>query len=269
MPSLTSFSGDVPKNYETYLGPVFFEPYALDLVERFQVTEDIKRVLEIACGTGRVTNHLAAKLPASTQLTATDLNPEMLTIAGNIVPHNHVQWQAADAHELPFENNAFDAAVCQYGVMFFSDKPKAFAEISRVIKPGGIFLFNTWDELEHNVLSRLAQTVLEEIYPDDPPRFLDKGPYSFYNQEEIKSLLTNAGFSDIAIDVVRKIGTAATAEDAVTGILDGTPNFVYLAQRSLPSSIAKEKLAALLIDHFGETNLPLPMQALVIQARKI
>jgi len=268
MASLTSFSGGVPQNYETYLGPLFFEPYALDLAERLSSAEQLKNVLEIACGTGRLTKHLTAKLSTDANLVATDLNPDMLKVAQKLISAGNVQWQVADAHELPFENEAFDAVLCQYGVMFFQDKPKALKEINRVLAPGGSFLFNTWDELRYNALSDAAQKVLEEMYPDDPPHFLDKGPYSFFDKTQIKKLLTEAGFSDIQIEVVTKSTTAANAEDAVNGILDGTPNFAYIAQRNLPASLVKEKLRAKLIHQFGEKDLPLPMQALVIEAKK-
>jgi trans-aconitate methyltransferase len=52
-----NFSGSVPQNYDRYLGPLLFEPYAKDLVERIN-EKNVKRVLELACGTGRVTQHL-------------------------------------------------------------------------------------------------------------------------------------------------------------------------------------------------------------------
>ncbi|RYZ31000.1 MAG: class I SAM-dependent methyltransferase [Chitinophagaceae bacterium] len=268
MTSLTSFSGSVPQNYETYLGPLFFEPYALDLAERLPDKENMRNVLEIACGTGRLTNHLTANLSPDVKLVATDLNPDMLKVAEQIISAGNVQWQIADAHKLPFENKAFDAVVCQYGVMFFQDKSKAFDEINRVLKPGGVFLFNTWDELKYNALAGMAQTVLEELYPNDPPHFLDKGPYSFFNKTQIKTLLTGAGLSEIHIEVVAKTTMAANPDDAVTGILEGTPNYAYIAQRNLPVTIVKEKLKVRLVHGFGEKNLPLPMQALVVEAKK-
>ena len=268
MSSVTAFAGSVPQNYETYLGPLFFEPYALDLVERIQNT-GLENILEIACGTGRVTKHLASKLSPTTALIATDLNKDMLRVAESIVTSKNIKWQVADAHELPFEGDTFDLVICQYGVMFFQDKPKALREINRVLKPGGNFIFNTWNELQYNALSQMAQTVLEEVYPNDPPRFLEKGPYSFYNQEPIKALLTEAGFSNISIELVAKTGLAATPEDAVNGILDGTPNFGYIAERDIPPSIAKEKLKTLLTYHYGSKNLQLPMQAFVVEAKKL
>ena len=268
MSSVTAFAGSVPQNYETYLGPLFFEPYGINLVEHIQNTA-LDNVLEIACGTGRVTKHLAAKLSPGTSLIATDLNEDMLKIARHIVTSKNVTWQVADAHELPLESDIFDLVVCQYGVMFFQDKPKALREINRVLKRGGTFIFNTWNELQYNALSQMAQRVLEEVYPDDPPRFFEKGPYSLYNQDQIKELLAEAGFGNITIELVSKTGLAATPEDAVTGILDGTPNFGYIAERDIPPVVAKEKLKALLTEHYGGKNLQLPMQAFVVKAGKV
>jgi SAM-dependent methyltransferase len=83
MEKTAAFAGSVPANYERYLGPFLFEPYALDLVSRLQ-DKKYPDILEIACGTGRVTAHLARSVKHDT-ITATDLNPDMITIAKEIV----------------------------------------------------------------------------------------------------------------------------------------------------------------------------------------
>src|SRR6266542_4862589 len=77
MASIALFAGAVPANYDKYLGPILFEPYALDLVERLRANK-VKHLLELACGTGRVTKHLVELIPADGSLIATDLNPGML-----------------------------------------------------------------------------------------------------------------------------------------------------------------------------------------------
>src|SRR4029079_12096257 len=77
------------------------------------------RVLEIAAGTGVVTRALATQLPASTEIVATDLNPGMIATAAQVRTARRVQWQQADAMQLPFANGEFDVVVCQFGVMFF------------------------------------------------------------------------------------------------------------------------------------------------------
>src|SRR5215213_3412987 len=98
----------------------------------------------------RVTKHLLKLIPADGRLVATDLNPDMLSIAQSIIQSDKINWQAVDAQNLPFEGKSFDHIICQYGVMFFPDKQKAFAESYRVLQQEGKFLFNVWDEMKYN-----------------------------------------------------------------------------------------------------------------------
>src|ERR1043165_3264072 len=144
MEKTAAFAGSIPANYERYLGPFLFEPYALDLVSRLQ-DKKYNDILEIACGTGRVTKHLASSVKHDT-LTATDLNQDMIDIAKTRVPNKNIKWQQADALELPFKDNSFDLVVIQFGVMFFPDKSKGLSEAYRVLKPGGKLIYNTWNK---------------------------------------------------------------------------------------------------------------------------
>ena len=139
------FTGSIPKLYEEYLVPLIFEPYAVDLVNRV-ASQPLTRVLEIAAGTGVVTRKLASVLPESVYVVATDLNQAMLDLASAVGTTRNVEWRQADAMQLPFEDSVFDAVVCQFGVMFFPEKSKAFSEARRVLRPGGVFMFNVWDE---------------------------------------------------------------------------------------------------------------------------
>src|SRR3954447_25211680 len=142
------FEGSIPEIYEKYLVPLIFEPYAVDIADRVAANEP-STVLELAAGTGVVTRHLAARLAATTAITATDLNTPMMEHAKTIGTARPVSWKQADAQQLPFDDAAFDIVVCQFGVMFF-DRTKAFSEIRRVLSPNGTFVFNTWDRIEAN-----------------------------------------------------------------------------------------------------------------------
>jgi SAM-dependent methyltransferase len=102
-------------------------------------------MLETGAGTGVVTRELARILPSEVAITATDLNEPMLAVARANIGDERIYWQQADAVDLPFPNGEFDVVVCQFSVMFFPDKPKAFRETFRVLRPGGRFLFNVWD----------------------------------------------------------------------------------------------------------------------------
>jgi len=188
-----SFAGSIPALYEQYLVPMIFAPYAADLARRAVVARP-RRVLEIAAGTGVVTRALVDALPDA-DIIATDLNPAMLEQAQSVGTARPVQWRQADAMALPFADGEFDAVVCQFGVMFFPDKPHAFAEVRRVLKPGGTFLFNVWDRVEENEFADAIGDALAREFPDDPPRFMARTPHGYHDVAAIARDLAAAGFA--------------------------------------------------------------------------
>src|SRR5271169_5386871 len=153
------FAGSIPEVYDTYLVPLIFEPYARDLARRL-MARCPRTVLEIAAGTGVVTRALATLLLSSVELVATDLNQPMLDRASSVGTCRPVEWRQADAMALPFADGRFDAVVCQFGAMFFPDRPRAFAQARRVLAPGGALLFSVWDRIEEN---EFAATVTEAL----------------------------------------------------------------------------------------------------------
>jgi SAM-dependent methyltransferase len=187
------FAGSIPKLYDEYLVPLIFEPYAADLVNRLR-SRSLSRILEIAAGTGVVTRALAAGLTESVSLVATDLNQAMLDHASARGTSRPIEWRQADAMELPFEDGAFDAVVCQFGVMFLPDKSKAFSEARRVLRAGGVFLFNVWDRIAENEFAETVTAALESLFPKDPPRFLARTPHGYYDRTSIERDLASGGF---------------------------------------------------------------------------
>src|SRR5438105_15926731 len=154
------FSGSIATLYDTYLVPLIFEPYAADLAKRL-ASRSVTRVLEIAAGTGVVTRALVSALPPNVSIVATDLNQPMLDHAAALGTKRPVEWRQADAMQLPFRNGTFDAVVCQFGVMFFPEKAKAFSEARRVLRPGGLFIFNVWDRITENEFADAVTTALD------------------------------------------------------------------------------------------------------------
>ncbi len=130
------FSGSIPELYDTLLVPLIFEPYARDLARRV-ADEPVSRVLEIAAGTGVVTRAVVDALDPNVSIVATDLNQPMLDHGASVRADGNVDWRQADALALPFEDATFDAVVCQFGVMFFPDRARAYSEALRVLKRGG------------------------------------------------------------------------------------------------------------------------------------
>jgi SAM-dependent methyltransferase len=188
------FTGSIPELYEVYLVPLIFEPYALNLADRL-ASRSLTCVLEIAAGPGVVTRALVSVLPDSVSIMATDLNQPMLDHGLAVGTKRAVKWRQADAAQLPFEDRTFDAVVCQFGIMFFPEKSRAYSEARRVLRPGGVFIFNVWDRIEENEFADTVTAALELLFPEDPPRFLARTPHGYHDHETIKRDLASSGFT--------------------------------------------------------------------------
>src|SRR5215207_1547386 len=118
-----SFSGDIPQHYDDVMGPMFFEPYAIEISNRIDPTA-VLNALEICAGTGIVTRHLRRVIPATSTLIASDISADMLSVARKKLGAEKIDWQLIDAQDLPFADNSIDLVVCCFGFMFVPDKEK-------------------------------------------------------------------------------------------------------------------------------------------------
>ena len=263
---MSTFTGSVPDNYDRYLRPLLFEPYAEDLAARLAVKPGM-RVLEIACGTGIVTRQLLARLPGDATLVATDISPAMLAIAEQrISPDSRLAWQPADALALPFDDASFDAVVCQFGIMFFPDKVQGLSQIHRVLRAGGQLLVNAWDSLDRNPVERATHQALADAFPSNPPQFLLL-PYGYHDAGELERVVRAAGFGTVSVHTVALAGHSPGARDAATGFVMGTPLTGELAERQLSPAAALEAIERALTAAFGTGAIPAPHSALVADAR--
>lgn len=215
-----AFTGSIPENYDRYLRPLLFEPYAVDLAGRLDVRAGM-RVLEIACGTGIVTRHLRGELDSASTLTATDLNQAMLDCARERLGSDGIEWRQADATSLPFADGSFDAVVCQFGWMFFPDKPQAAREARRVLARGGRWLFNVWDRIERNELVVVVRDAVAKVL-GSPPTFFNT-PYGHHDPLRLQRDVESSGFSQILVEPVSLEGSSASALDVARGWTDGSP----------------------------------------------
>lgn len=267
MSSASSYNGNIPQHYERYLGPLLFEPFAEDLAAR--VPSAAHSVLELACGTGRVTQHLDRRLPATARVVASDLNADMIAVARSIVFSPRVDWVEADAQALPFGDAVFDTVLCQFGVMFFADKEAAFREVWRVLQRGGRFLFNTWDGFATNPRAALIVEVMNAELGAAAPDFLSTGPYSFHNEARIALLLEEAGFASVRLEKVARCSRYNDPADLVAGFVDGSPLGSYLDRKGpgLRQRIS-DRLRAALDRQSATYGNTVPMQAIVVEARR-
>jgi SAM-dependent methyltransferase len=260
-----AFVGSVPELYDRHLGPVFMEPYARDLASRVTIPAGA-RLLELACGTGKLTRELVAALPATVEITATDLNDAMLAVARTRVTAPNVVWSTADAMALPFEDARFDAAVCQFGVMFFPDKVEGARQVRRVLKPRGSYWFNVWGTLDENPISRVSHEAVGALFDGEPPMFY-KVPFGYNDRDRIAADLRAGGFSQVDIDVVDKQAEAVSAAHMAVGLVQGNPIIGAINERGLSPVAVTSAVAAALGRAFGEAPMRAPMRVLVVHAR--
>lgn len=254
-------------HYDHFLGPLYFEPYAIEVAKRIDPSP-VSVALEIAAGTGRVTRHIRERIATSARLIASDINEEMLAEAKNKLGHLDIDWQNIDAQQLPFEDNSIDLVVCCFGYMFVPDKPKAFAEAYRVLKPGGVLLFTTWDKLEHNAVS-YASRLLAEKYLGGPLPDSYNLAVSMSDEADIRSLLEEAGFSKISAEKSAQLSVCPTAKEAAAGLVEGGFVFKEIRQ-SHPGWIDKIKaeLEKELSEKFGAAPMSAPMSSVICKASK-
>ena len=260
-----SFAGAIPQFYERYLVPLIFEPYAADLASRVARRKP-SSVLEIAAGTGVVTRQLARGLDSDVSIIATDLNQPMLDHAADLGTARPVEWRQADSMDLPFPDASFDVVACQFGVMFFPDKPRAFAESRRVLRPGGAFIFNVWDRIDQNEFADAVTLALQGPFSTDPPRFLSRVPHGYHDASTIGRDLDGAGFTRAPEFITLPARSRAdTPHIPAIAYCQGTPLRNEIVARA-PSGLAEATAiaTAAIARRFGDGAVDGKIQAQVI-----
>lgn len=265
-----SFTGSIPETYDTYLGPLLFESPSADMAKRVSTAlGKPARVLEVACGTGISTRHLAGALAPGSELTATDLNQAMLDHAQRVNGDlTGVSYSQADALDLPFDDASFDAVVCQFGIMFFPDKARGMEEMSRVLKPGGVLAINVWDSLDANPAGAISDSVIQSFFETDPPRFIEI-PFSMHDVDVVRDLFAAAGFKQVESAHVAHQAEAQNHQDTARGFVVGNPTILEIEKRpSVKADDIIEALAAELEREFGAALTHYPFQKIVFVADK-
>ena len=226
-------------------------------------------MLETAAGSGVVTRALAPRLSPDASYVVTDLNQPMLDYAATRQDaDNRITWQKADAQALPFEDAAFDLVCCQFGVMFFPDRPSGYREARRVLRPGGCFLFNAWDRIEENVFADDVTNALAEFFPNDPPRFLARTPHGYHDTALIRSDLAKAGFYERHDRDQGRAEPRALAALVAIAYCQGTPLRNEIEARGADKlEAATDHAASAIARKHGSGEVAAKIQAHVILAR--
>lgn len=257
-----SWLASMPARYDSCLGPALFSPYAehvAGLVRGWAPS----RVLEVAAGTGIGTRALVAALPDA-HLDATDLNAAMVEWGAAHVPG--ASWRAADAQELDVEPGSYDLVVCQFGAMFFPDRPGAYAQMAAALAPGGRVVLTVWDTVDGSDLTAAVVACLDEALPDDPPTFIARVPHGYGDPDRITADLVAGGLVDVEVERVVLRGAPTVPAVFAEGLCLGTPLRFELQQRGEPAELARD-LARRMSERLGSEPVAGALAAFVVTAR--
>ena len=264
------FVGNVPENYERYLVPSIFAPWALDLVE-LAALRPRERVLDIACGTGIVARTAARRLNDAASVVGLDLSAPMLEVARSAakVEGLAAEWREGNAAELPLADATFDVAFCQQGLQFFPDRPTALSEIYRILVPSGRLVLSVWRGIERSPgFAVLADALTHHIGPE-AGALMTSGPFVLSNSEALRTLITEAGFSDITVRSALKTLRFPSPDEFAVRYVSGSAlaSFVSGADDDTRSAFlaeVKEKLQR----YVDEQGLAFPIESNVAIAHK-
>jgi SAM-dependent methyltransferase len=172
--------------------------------------------------------------------------------------------------DLPFADATFDVVACQFGAMFFPDKPRAFAEARRVLRPGGALLFSVWDRIDENEFADVVIASLAELFPDAPPRFLARLPHGYHDVQAIAADLAHGGFAaGPAVTTLAQRSRATSPHAAAFAYCEGTPLRNEIEALD-PGGLAKAtaNAAAALARRFGDGPVDGKIQAHVVEVVK-
>jgi ubiquinone/menaquinone biosynthesis C-methylase UbiE len=251
---------------------IVLAPVADILIDRARASAG-ERVVDIGCGAGATTMAFAQKVGPAGHVLGIDISAPMLTRARQLVPPGlRIDFALADATVHPFEPASFDLLASRFGVMFFAEPALSFANLHRALRPSGRLAFACWrDPRENPFFMAPLQAVykhaprLPQLGPEDP------GPFSFASEARVQRILSEAGFSGIAMepcDLVLDIAIGRGLDAAVEGALEIGPAARALAEQP-PEVVAaathsiREALAA----YARGQTVPLPASIWIVTAK--
>jgi ubiquinone/menaquinone biosynthesis C-methylase UbiE len=255
-------------NYERFLVPAVFDPWAAALVEAIGIGAG-DRVLDLACGTGIVARHAAERTGARGQVTGVDVNPAMLEVAREVSADTApaIAWEQASAAELPFPDDSFDVVACQQGLQFFPDRTRALAEIRRVTAPGRRIGLSTCGSVERQPGYRALTDVLLRHVGVSASEVIST-PYQLGDPDELRALIVDAGLRDPHLRRAYTEFRTPSAEALIRGEASSSPLGDIFADLDDDVRVAViDDLAGELAAHSDDDGVIFPFETLMVTAR--
>jgi len=267
-PNQYALSGSAADMYERNMVPAIFEPFAADLLARAELKQG-ERVLDAACGTGIVSRLAWPKVAPTGRVVGLDVNAGMLEVLGRVLRERgaDVEWMEGNVSEMPVSDGEFDVVICQHGLQYFPDRPSALKEMHRVLDEGGRLILNVWRPVQFNAGHAVFADVLER-YVGEEAAATRRAPFKLSDRDEIRALVTDAGFHDVVVNLTTRVARFASAEAMIRIMIAGTPlgNTMNDSNPELLETIIDEVTVGL-ADFVDDTGLAIPMQGWVVTAR--
>ncbi|MCP4104017.1 MAG: methyltransferase domain-containing protein [Desulfobacteraceae bacterium] len=259
--------GDGPEAYEKYIVPAFSGAWAQDIVQRAALRSG-DRILDVGCGTGIVSRYAFKALGKAGHITGVDVNEAMIEKAREICPPNIVpiEWKQGNVEALPFSDAKFDVVLCQQGLQYFPDQPRALAEINRILTSGGRIFFSVWRSLEYFPFYSALHKALEQYVSEEAASMLASA-FTLGDPEHLRRLFESAGFKNTDISLIIKQMRYSPVEDFLVGGFAASPfanDILALeeSKRGMMLQIIQDSVSGYIDDH----GLAAPMECFVVSA---
>ena len=251
--------------YEKNLVPAIFTPWGRELVA-LAAPQPGEHVVDLACGTGAVARLAVARLGAAGRCVGLDADPAMVAVAATVCPS--VTLAAGSAMALPFADRCFDLALCQQGLQFFADRPKALAEAHRVLRPGARFALAVWRPIG---LCPGHGAIFAELGALLGPESGRPTAFSLHDQTEIGKLFTDAGFVHIDMRTKTLVSRYPSARIFVEWVMAGASKITRAALDRVAADERGafiEAVVARLAPYRDGDSLAMPMAATLLLAAR-
>jgi len=228
-------------------------------------------VLDVACGTGIVARRAAERVGAAGHVVGLDLNPAMIAVAQSVASKSlniPIDWREASAMDMPLSDAEFDIVYCQLGLQFFADRPAALREMYRVLVQGGRLGLMVWRSIQYSPGFDAFADALERHVSRDAASIM-RAPFSLHDADELRTLISGAGFRDITIKPVVGSVRFPSVGHLVRSYVAGSPLASHVAQVSDDARAALiSDMESALASFVSAEGLAFPIEAHLASAKK-
>lgn len=235
---------------------IVFEQYAEEAIAASRLKPGAT-VLDVACGPGTLGLMVAR---TADKVHGIDFSESMLAVFRKKIEqagYGNIALHYGDAQALPYPNEMFDAAFSLFGLMFFPDRKKGFAEIHRTLKPGGTIAVTSWAPVDQSPAMQTMFGALRAIKPDLPQP--QRSITTLENPDVFKQEMQDAGFRNVEIRSVTKPFPVLSVPEFWETMVKGSAPIQMLKKNMGEAAWHEKEILAL--DYLKERlpSLPLPL----------